>query len=65
MTCSKMLQSVYISLSEACLSAIQETAGPGLSNSYTMDCPPVRVDNPRALARGLPYVQVEKHYITI
>ena len=26
-----------------------------LSNSYTMGCPPVRGDNPRALARGLSY----------
>ena len=36
-----------------------------LSNSYTMGCPPVRRDNPRALASGLSYVQVEKHGITI
>ena len=28
-----------------------------LSNSYTMGCPPVRGDNPRALASGLSYVQ--------
>ena len=39
--------------------------GWGLSNSYTMGCPPVREDNPRALASGLSYVQVEKHGITI
>ena len=32
-----------------------------LSNSYTMGCPPVRGDNPRALASGLSYVQVDKH----
>ena len=30
------------------------------SNSYTMACPPVRGDNPRALASGLSYVQVDK-----
>ena len=36
-----------------------------LSNSYTMGCPPVRGDNPRALASGLSYVQVDKHGITI
>ena len=36
-----------------------------LRNSYTMGCPPVRGDNPRALASGLSYVQVEKHGITI
>ena len=36
-----------------------------LSNSYTMCCPPVRGDNPRALASGLSYVQVDKHGITI
>ena len=35
------------------------------SNSYTMGCPPVLGDNPRALASGLSYVQVEKHGITI
>ena len=33
----------------------------GIRNSYTMGCPPVRGDNPRALASGLSYVQVEKH----
>ena len=38
---------------------------PSLSNSYTMGCPPVRGDNPRALASGLSYVQVDKHGITI
>ena len=30
-----------------------------------MSCPPVRGDNPRALASGLSYVQVDKHDITI
>ena len=34
-------------------------------NSYTMSSPPVRGDNPRALASGLSYVQVDKHGITI
>ena len=36
-----------------------------LCYSYTMGCPPVPVDNPRALASGLFYVQVDKHDITI
>ena len=37
------------------------------SQSATMGsrCPPVRGDNPRALASGLSYVQVDKHDITI
>ena len=30
-----------------------------------MGFPPVRGDNPRALASGLSYVQVDKHGITI
>ena len=30
-----------------------------------MGCPPVRGDNPRALASGLSYIQVDKHGITI
>ena len=30
-----------------------------------MGCPPVRGDNPRALASGSSYVQVDKHGITI
>ena len=30
-----------------------------------MGCPPVRGDNPRALASGLSYVQEDKHGITI
>ena len=34
-------------------------------NSYTMGCPPVRGDDPRALASGLSYVQEDKHGITI
>ena len=36
-----------------------------LRNSYIMGCPPVRGDNPRALANGLSYVQLDKHGITI
>ena len=36
-----------------------------LSNSYTMGCPRVRIDNPLALASGLSYVHVDKHGITI
>ena len=28
-------------------------------NSYTMGCPPVHGDNPRALASGLSYVQAD------
>ena len=36
-----------------------------LSNSYTIGCRPVRGDNPRALASGLSYVQVDKHGISI
>ena len=30
-----------------------------------MCCPPVRGDNPRALASGLSYVHVDKHGVTI
>ena len=36
-----------------------------LCNSFNMGCPPVRVDNPRALASGLSNVQVDKHGINI
>ena len=36
-----------------------------LRNSFTMGFPPVRGDNPRALASGLSYVQVYTHVITI
>ena len=35
------------------------------SNSCTMGCTHVRGDNPRALASGLSYVQVNKHVIII
>ena len=35
-----------------------------ISKSYTMGCPPLRGDNPRALASGLSYVQVDKHGVT-
>ena len=37
----------------------------GLCNSYTMACPLVRGDNPRALASGLSYEQVDRHGIII
>ena len=36
-----------------------------LSNGFTTGCPPVRGDNPRALASGLSYIQVDNHVITI
>ena len=32
--------------------------------AYTMGCPSVRGDNPRALASGLSYVHVGKHGLT-
>ena len=35
-----------------------------ICNSYTMGCPPVRGDNPRALASGLSYMW-KTHGITI
>ena len=44
---------------------MEQILGNKSSNSYTMGCPPVRGDNPRALASGLSYVQVDKHGITI
>ena len=43
-------------------SCIFDSLQNGLCN-YTMGCSPVRGDNPRALASGLPYVQVDKHCI--
>ena len=58
-----LLQFFYI-----CVSVQSERVyllGRSLSSSYTMGCPPVRGDNPRALASGLSYVQVDKHGITI
>ena len=36
-----------------------------ISNSYTMGCLPVCGDNPRTLANGLSYIQVDNHGITI
>ena len=36
-----------------------------ICNSYTMACPPVRGDKPRALASGFSNVQEDKHGITI
>ena len=36
----------------------------GVCKSFTIGRPPVRGDNPRALACGLSYVQVDKHGIT-
>ena len=34
-------------------------------NIDTMGCPPVRGDNPRALASGLSFIQMDNHGITI
>ena len=58
-----------------CINVIIDSIGPSiilrsiwdreLRNNYTMGCPPVREDNPRALASGLSYVQVDNHGITI
>ena len=36
-----------------------------ICNSSTMGCPLVRGDNPRAIASGLSYVQVDKHGLAI
>ena len=36
-----------------------------ICNSYIIACPPVHGNNPRALASGLSYVQVDNHGITI
>ena len=36
-----------------------------IRNSYTIGCPPIRGDNPLALASGLSFVQVDNHGITI
>ena len=36
-----------------------------ICNGYTMACPPVRGDNPRALASGLSYVQVDNYSFNI
>ena len=36
-----------------------------MRDSYTMECPPVCGDNPRALANRLSYVHVVKHGMTI
>ena len=36
-----------------------------LCNSYTMVCPPVRGDNPRALVSGSSPIQVDNHGIIL
>ena len=54
-----------LSLGHLSRSAISPRNLRTLRNSYTIGCPPVRGDNPRALASGLSYVQVDKHSITI
>ena len=52
------LQFPLIKLTEVILNSVS-------CNSYTMGCLSVRVDNPRALASELSYVQVDKRGITI
>ena len=58
---------VYFTLSTCgiCAPLLYSHACYVISNSYTMGCPPVRGDNPRALASVLSYVQVVKYGITI
>ena len=58
--CSQMTNNKHVLFIETSWTALTT-----LSNSYTMGCPPVRGDNPRALASGLSYVQVDKDGITI
>ena len=61
----RVFWSVYLSKRFLCQMRILDTriSDLELSNRYTMGCPPVRRDNPRALASGLSYVQVDKHFI--
>ena len=56
---------VLISLVEVIIQGLNISSARLLStcNSYTMGCSPARGDNPRALASGLSYVQVDKHGI--
>ena len=42
-----------------------EVTNSGICNSFAIGCPLVRGDNPRALASGLSYVQVDQYCITI
>ena len=53
--------SIYYNLEISACDPLEKS----IRNSYTMGCPPVRGDNPRVLASGLSYVQVDKHGITI
>ena len=48
------------SLYRFCQAGSYYISGHITSNMYTMGCPPVRGDNPRALASGLSYVLAEK-----
>ena len=54
---------MYLAIQVACFDAIFDCIanmiGRVLSKSYTMVCPHVRGDNPRALASGLSYVLVD------
>ena len=50
-----LLVNVVITLTLICLLDEHDTC-----YSYTMACPPVRGDDPRALASGFSYVQLEK-----
>ena len=59
------LYTTFTNLSAKYLVMYKVNTDGGISNSYTMGCPPVRGDNPRALASGLSYVQVDKHGLTI
>ena len=54
-SCTQLLRSAYVR------DAVYES----VVYSYTAACPPVRGDNPRALASELSYVQVDKHGTTI
>ena len=49
------------------LKAAVEKVSPNhpLRNIYTMGCPLVRGDNPRALASGLSYLQVDRYGLTV
>ena len=50
---------IVTALSKRCKNVLAALTDTHISNSYTMGCPPVRGDNPRALASGLSYVQAD------
>ena len=61
----QLFASKYKGCYKCTIVSVFSTNEKNICDSYTMGCPSVRVDYPRALASRLSYVQADKHSLAI